>query len=108
MVSHGNSTNQCSGRNVAIGGREATRERRGGLGRKDVHLHLSALYFFPFCRETVFVRERTSDSRRTKGKMQECAGTLTSLFRDALISVGPSRAAETEKETRDIEWNTRR
>lgn len=60
------------------------------------------LYFCPFRRDTVFVLQRAS-SRRTKGEMRKCAETLTSLFRNALISTVDRVALGREgKETKDI------
>ena len=100
----GDSANQCSGRNVAIGG-WCSGEMWGWFGSKgracsSTFFYLR-LYFSPFHRDTVFVLQRAS-SQRTKGEMRKCAETLTSLFWNALISVD-CLIPEGEKETRDIE-----
>lgn len=54
------------------------------------------LYFCPFRRDTVFVLQRAS-SQRTKGEMRKCAETLTSLFRNALISVDQKRKGKNRR-----------
>jgi len=96
--------NQCSGQNVAIGG-WCSEKAEGGLGRKDVPAP-PALASFIFLRSAATLSLSPDDcsSRRTKEEMRKCAETLTSLFRNALISV--DRVAP-ERE-RDIESTSRR
>lgn len=77
------SANQCSGRDVAIGGWRSGVRWRGDSGRKDVPARLPLsylrLYFSPFRRDTVFVLWRVS-SRETKGEMRKCAATLNFII----------------------------
>jgi len=84
---------------VAIGG-WYSEEAEGGLGRKDVPASpalATAGFIFLRSAATLSLSAGDCSSRRTKGETRKCAETLTSLFRNALISADHA-APEQERE----------